>query len=186
MKNIAKIALGAASLTLISNAYAVTTVNMDVGLTALVQATCNTADAFVNNQDLSTQIESDGSIIAASEELPITNGAIIACNTSPTWTTLNMVSLNHGIKSGAVVLPYKITGKFGSTIAAGPPVVLTPITIADFDSGTGPTTDLLSAAPGDTPEGTPDLWVKLNNQAPGTAVAGNYADTLTLTVITSP
>jgi hypothetical protein len=182
MKYFIKLVVGAVATLLISNVYAVST-QMDVGLYALVQASCNTADAFVLDQDLSIQINGNGGIDSTDgRDLPITNGAIIGCNASPTWTTLNMVSLNGGLMNGALVLPYKIKGTFGDGTdnTGGDPITITP-----FDSKIGPATDLL-AGTGITPEGTPNLTVHLNDQADGVALAGNYYDTLTLTVITNP
>lgn len=186
MKNIVKYAVGVAVLSLASGAQAGST-STDIAITALVSPTCNFANVFNTPLDLSTQILADGSVVtpafvaataAVDGWADLTDGPIV-CSVVPTSTTLNMVSANGGIKSGSTVLAYTVKGIFAKDSTPA------DITIAPFNSAIGPSSDLLVGA-GVSPVGTPDLWLYLDNQTMGAAVAGNYADTLTVVVATSP
>jgi spore coat protein U-like protein len=185
VNKLVKVAVGAAMVSMVGGVSAggSTVTTSYVNLWALVAPTCSLNDVFLTDVDLSTQIDADGAIGQAAPVVPfpITTGMAITCSGTPSATTLNMVSQNHGIKSGAIILPYDIDGNFGQDI--GP----ADITISTFNSATGPASDLLVGT-GVTPVSTPALTVALNDQTTvGTAQAGNYADTLTVVVnVTSP
>lgn len=191
MQNTLKFTLGMLTLALAGNTHAAST-SADVGITATVAANCNLTGIFADNVDVSSQIAPDGTVNTTNynTKLPITTG-VIQCTTMPAWAKLSMSSKNKGIMNGSTILPYTISGTFGDTATcntASPPVCTAddkPITITDFVSGIGPYTDLLQGG-ARTPAGTPALTILLNEQIAGTAIAGSYTDTLTLTVLTSP
>lgn len=174
-----KFTLGVATLTIIGNVHAAST-SADVGITATVAANCNLANVIADNIDVSSQIDLNGAVNVPHYDTPldVTTGNI-ACNTPPIWTKLQMVSKNNGVMNGAIILPYDINGTFGHDKNGQ------DITITTFNSGIGPYTDLLHGQ-GVASTGTPELTILLNHQDSGTALAGNYVDTLTLTVFTSP
>jgi hypothetical protein len=179
MNKAVKVAVGAALVSMAGGvAVSGETSTSYVNLWALVAPTCSITDVFLTDVDLTQQIQSDGSIASPVAD-PITNGAIV-CSGTITETTLNMVSQEHGLKSGSIILPYKITGGFGSETTTPTPL----IPIVPFSSSIGPASDLLLTAM--SPVSTPTLVVTLDDQGSGTAKAGNYADILTAVVITAP
>lgn len=174
MKRLVKIALSFTALATFGNARA-DEVKSTVAIEAAVAATCN-LDAFSGPINLSPQIDEDGKTGTAGFVTPVEITAQkIVCTTAPGWTKLSMASSNGGLYVPGKTLTYDVNGTFGKNSTPS------DITITTFNSQSGPFTDLL-AGDGKSPEGTAELTVLLS--AAQTAIAGNYEDTLTITIKT--
>lgn len=177
MSKLIKYSLGSAVLSCGGDTFGSTNTRINIGLTAVVRPSCSISDVFVANSNFSNQIESDGSTTVV--QLPVFNANVIKCNTNLASTSLKVASLFGGFKSGNIVLPYTLTGTFGSDTAA------TDVVIEPFHSATLAAADDAGGV-GMSGEGIPKLWIKLNKPNRKVTTAGNYVDTLTLMISVNP